>query len=195
MVMVDRMWAVDVEGSGKSPPEIVELAIAEMNGLRLTGRRMHWRFRPRNGISPSAARIHGIWDRDVEDAPELEDAADDVLTWLEDKPIVGHNVRVELTLLSDALEGWKPSAAYDTLRLARRLLPDEKKHGLEHLGAKLNLEGEAAQITGGLSHSAPYDAVLSALLMRRLLEPLMESDRDAAMAAADIQHSAQGSLL
>ena len=193
--MLRRMWAVDVEGSGKSPPEMVELAVAEMDGLQLTGRRKHWRFRPQNGISPVASRIHGIWDRDVAGAPELEDVADDVITWLEDKPIVGHNVRVELTLLSGALEGWEPSAAYDTLKLARKFLPAEAKHGLEHLGAKLNLDSEAARITGGLAHSAPYDAVLSALLMRYLLLPLTEPAQAAALREIDITQGSQGSLL
>jgi DNA polymerase III epsilon subunit-like protein len=114
-------------------PEIVELAIAEMEGLTPTGRSKHWRFKPKNGISPIAARIHGIWDEDVADAPELEDVVDDVLLWLEDKPIVGHNVKVEVDILSQALEGWEPAAAYDTLKIARRLLSAEEKHGLEHL--------------------------------------------------------------
>ena len=130
--MNEIMWAVDVEGSGKSPPEIVELAIAEMKGLTLTGRRKHWRFKPKKGISPMASHIHGIWDEDVVDAPDIEDVADDVLMWLEDKAIVGHNVKVEVDILSQALEGWEPTAAYDTLKIARRLLPAEEKHGLEY---------------------------------------------------------------
>jgi DNA polymerase III epsilon subunit-like protein len=82
---------------------------------------------PRAPANEPHAEVHGIWDRDVEDAPEVEDVADDLLTWLEDKPIVGHNVRVELGILTDALEGWEPTAAYDTLKLARRLLPDQPK--------------------------------------------------------------------
>jgi DNA polymerase III subunit epsilon len=193
--MAERMWAVDVEGSGKSPPEIVELAIVELDGLELTGHRKHWRLRPRNGISPIASRIHGIWDRDVEDAPEVEDVVDDLLTWLEDKPIVGHNVRVELGILTNALEGWAPSAAYDTLKLARRLLPDQPKYGLEHLGSALKLDAEAARITGALVHSAPYDAVLSALLLRHLLAPLDDTQRTALLAEADIRRGEQPSLL
>lgn len=193
--MSERMWAVDVEGSGKSPPEIVELAIAEMKGLTLTGRRKHWRFKPKKGISPIASRIHGIWDEDVADAPDLEDVVDDVLLWLEDKPIVGHNVKVEVDILGQALEGWEPSAAYDTLKIARRLLPAEDKHGLEHLGSKLGLSSRAGEITGGNAHSAPFDAVLSALLLDHMLGNRTEDDRRAILADADILGSVQGSLL
>ena len=193
--MSEIMWAVDVEGSGTSPPEIVELAIAEMKGLTLTGRSKHWRFKPKKVISPMAARIHGIWDEDVADAPDLEDVVDDVLLWLEDKPIVGHNVKVEVDLLSQAFEGWEPAAAYDTLKIARRLLPAEEKHGLEHLGTKLGLSPRAEKITGRKAHSAPFDAVLSALLLDHMLGNRTEDDRRAILTDADILRSVQGSLL
>jgi DNA polymerase-3 subunit epsilon len=193
--MTGRMWAIDVEGSGKTPPEIVELAIVQMDSLKLTHVTKHWRLHPKNGISPAVSRIHGIWEEDVAAAPEIEDIADDLLMWLEDLPIVGHNVRVELELLGRALDDWRPTAAFDTLRIARRLLPNEEKHGLEHLGAALGLEAAAAAATGGAAHSAPYDAVMSALLLVHLLEPLSDGERAQILAEADVLRGAQGSLL
>lgn len=190
-----RMWAVDVEGSGNTPPEIVELAIAELDGLALTGRSKHWRFRPKHGITPMASRIHGIWDSDVAEAPELEDVVDDVLMWLDDRPIVGHNVRVEVDILTGVLEGWKPEAAIDTLKLARRLLPSEPRFGLEHLGTSLGLTGRASEITGSKAHSAPFDAVLSAILLEQMLSGRDAEEVQALLREADILSSAQGSLL
>lgn len=193
--MIGRMWAIDVEGSGKTPPEIVELAIVKMDDLKLSHVRKHWRLHPKNGISPAVSRIHGIWEEDVAAAPEIEDIADDLLMCLADLPIVGHNVRVELELLRRALDDWEPTAAFDTLRVARRLLPNEKKHGLEHLGAILGLEAAAAAATGGGAHSAPYDAVLSALVLIHLLEPLSDAERVQILAEADVLGGAQGRLL
>lgn len=193
--MTTRMWAVDIEGSGSSPPEIVELAIVEMADLCLTGFMKHWRFRPKGGITSMASRIHGIWETDVRDAPEFEDVADDIVMWLQDAPIVGHNVRIEVDLLTAALEDWAPRAAFDTLKLSRRLLPSQSKHGLEHLGVALNLDKVAAKQTGGVAHSAPYDAVLSALLLGQLLGPLSPEEREAALLGADILRGAQASLL
>ncbi|MBP8231582.1 MAG: 3'-5' exonuclease [Rhizorhabdus sp.] len=193
--MNQRMWAVDVEGNGGSPAEIVELAIVEMEGLQLTGRYKHWRFKPKGGITPIVSRIHGIWERDVADAPEIEDVIDDVFEWLEDAPIVGHNVRVELEIIGRAMEDWQPSAAFDTLRIARRLVPNEKKHGLEYLGNTLGLLDAAGAATGGGSHSAPFDAALSAILLQHLLAPLSEAERQAVMEDADILRVQQGSLL
>ncbi len=193
--MSRRMWAVDVEGNGGSPPEIVELAIVEMEGLGLTGRRKHWRFKPKGGITPMASRIHGIWEGDVADAPELEDVVDDVLESIEDTPIVGHNVKVELDIIGRAIPDWKPTAAIDTLRVARRLLPGEKKHGLEHLGTVLGLNDRAAAVTGGAAHSAPFDAALSAILLDHLLKPLSDADRQVVLDDADILREQRGSLL
>lgn len=193
---MNRMWAVDVEGNGATPPEIVELGIVEMDGLRLTGRVKHWRFRPELEITPIVSRIHGITNEDVADAPPFDDVMDDILLWLEEAPIVGHNVRIELEALSKVLPGWKPAAAYDTLKVARRLLPYQEKFGLEPLGDALGLKDAASKaVGGGAAHSAPYDAAMSAILLERLLTPLSVTERDSVLMDADIINVRQGSLL
>ena len=191
-----RMWAVDVEGNGATPPEIIELGIVEMDDLRLTGKVKHWQFRPQREITPVVSRIHGITNDDVADAPPFEDVVDDILLWLEDSPIVGHNVRVELEALTRVLPDWKPAAAYDSLKVARRMLPNEEKFGLEQLGEVLGLKDVASQaVGGGVSHSAPYDAAMSAILLGRLLTPLSETERGSILMDADIINTRQGSLL
>jgi len=194
--MTERMWAVDVEGNGATPPEIIELGIVELDGLKLTGRFKQWRFRPKVEITPVVSRIHGISNEDVADAPPFEEVATDVMQWLEGPPIVGHNVRVELELLSPVLPCWRLAAAYDTLRVARRLLPKQEKHGLQFLGAVLGLEDAASlAVGGGTAHSAAYDAAMSAILLERLLAPLPQREREEIMIDADIIHGSQGSLL
>lgn len=194
--MNERMWAVDIEGNGKTPPEIVEIAIVELRGLERTGLRRNWRLRPPSGISPMASRIHGIWDQDVADAPDLEDVADDILTWLEDAPIVGHNVRVELEVLGRSLEDWSPTSAYDTLKLARTMLPDVPKHGLEALGAQLGLDVQAARETESTAHSALYDATLAAILLKHLLQPLSAEEQRRRFVEIDVlAPPSQGQLI
>ncbi len=194
MAVIRMMWAVDVEGSGMSPPEIVELAIVELDGLDLTGNRKSWRCRPRGGISPIASRIHGIRMEDVLDAPALEDIAARVHEWLEDRPIIGHNVRVDYDLLAQKLTGWQPQSVIDTLRLSRDLLPDQEKQSLQRLGADLGLDIMVERETGGTAHSALYDANLTARLFLHLIKPLSEGERDNAISKADILLGRQGSL-
>lgn len=191
-----RMWAVDVEGNGATPPEIIELGIVEMDELRLTGQVKHWRFRPQLEITPIVSKIHGITNEDVADAPPFDDVVDDILLWLEEATIIGHNVRVELDALSRALPDWKPAAAYDTLKVARRLLPNHEKFGLERLGDALGLKDAASQaVGGGAAHSAPYDAAMSAILLQRLLTPLSAAERESVLMDADILNPRQGSFL
>ena len=60
---MQTFWVIDVEGNGGSPPEIVELAMIEVSGLKLTGRRRNWLIKPGQPITAAVSRIHGLTDR------------------------------------------------------------------------------------------------------------------------------------
>jgi len=188
-------WVVDVEGNGGNPPEIVELAMVEVSGLVVTGRQRHWLIKPEQSITPAVTRIHGLTDADVAQSPSMDDIADDVLPWIEEAPIIGHNVRVEVDLLRRALPAWAPRIAIDTLKLARALKPELEAYGLEKLGVLLGLDREAAERTGRRHHSALYDATLTALIFVQLLQGVPPAKRDSFLRDADIFDQKQGSLL
>jgi DNA polymerase III epsilon subunit-like protein len=190
----DRYWVIDVEGSGSTPPEIVELAMLEIADLKLTGNKRHWLVRPKQPIEVSATRIHGLTDDDVIGAPSIEDIADDVLQWLEDTPIIGHNVRVELEIISRSIPDWSPRAAIDTLKLARLLRPGLPSYGLEKLGASLGHSDEAARLSESRHHSALYDATLTGLIFIDLVSSLPDGRRTV-LRDADILDPKQGNLL
>jgi DNA polymerase III subunit epsilon len=191
----NRLWVVDVEGSGGVPPEIVELAMLELADLTLTGNQRHWLIRPERPIQAAASHIHGLTDADVADAPSIEDIADDVLLWLNDAPIIGHNVRVELDIISRSFPDWAPRAAFDTLKLAKILRPGLESYGLEKLGAILGLSEEAALRSGRSHHSALYDATLTALVFVDLLSTLPDARRADVLRDADILDRRQATLL
>jgi DNA polymerase III epsilon subunit-like protein len=190
-----RFWVVDVEGSGGSPPEIVELAMLEVEHLALTDNKRHWFVQPERGIQPTATRIHGLTDDDVAGAPSMDDIADDVVVWLDGAPIVGHNVKVEVEILKRSLPDWTPSAAIDTLRLAKALKPGLESYSLANLGTKFGLADRAAQRTGTQHHSALYDTTLAALLFVHLLSPLTSDERQKMLRDANILDPKQGSFL
>jgi DNA polymerase III subunit epsilon len=192
---IDRYWVIDVEGSGSTPPEIVELAMLEVADLKLTGNKRHWLVRPKQPIEASATRIHGLTDDDVVGAPSIEDIAGDMLEWLEDTPIVGHNVRVELDIISRSVPDWTPRAAIDTLKLARTLRPGLPSYGLEKLGTALGYSDEAARRSESRHHSALYDATLTGLIFIDLVSTLPDDRRTAALRDANILDPRQGSLL
>lgn len=192
---MNRFWVIDVEGNGAVPAEIIELAMVEVIDKKLSGKSFHWLIKPKEPIRPSVTRIHGITDDDVVSSPTIEDVADDILTWIQDIPIVGHNVRVEVSSLKLALPDWKPTVAIDTLKMARSFHPSLSSYGLQSLGEHFGLTKKAHEISGTHHHAALYDAALAALLLIRLVEKLPENELQRALVDADYLNPKQGSFL
>jgi DNA polymerase III epsilon subunit family exonuclease len=188
----DAFWIVDVEGNGASPPEIVELAMAEIKAMVPTGNRKHWLIRPETPISPMVTRIHGIRNDDVADAPTFEEIADDVLTWLQDASIVGHNVKVDLDALKRALPGWEPKAAVDTLKMAKMAKPGLPSYGLANLSETLGLKPSWTGDHRTGSHSAPYDVAITATLFATLLVDVPIAERSRLLEEADVMEKQGG---
>lgn len=188
------LWVIDVEGNGASPPEIVELAMVQI-AEGVLGRQRHYFIRPQTPISPHVTRIHGITNEDVASAPSFEDITDDLMGWLEGAVIVGHNVKVEVDILTRNLPDWSPTQAIDTLRLARLVLPTLNSHSLESVGAALGLTPEARRLTGQGHHAALFDATLTALVFLELSARATQAGRPELVAEADILGSRQGRLL
>ncbi len=191
----EKAWVVDVEGNGATPPEIVEIALLELVDLRPSGRAFHWLVKPEQPISAAVTRIHGLTDEDVHGAPSIDDIAEDIARWTDEGVIIGHNVRIELEVIGRSIPKWQPSAAIDTLKLARALRPGLDSYSLEKLGSALDLTAEAERQTGLTHHSAQFDVALTALLFASLLNPLDRAGRDFRTREADILFKAQESFL
>ncbi|MGX5845092.1 3'-5' exonuclease [Mesorhizobium sp. ArgA1] len=191
----ETFFVMDVEGSGATPPEIVELAITSVNDLKIGARRWEWRVQPNGPIAAAATRIHGITQDDVAKAPSIDDIAGEIMTWTDGQRIIGHNVRVELEIISRSIPDWKPSMAIDTLRLAKAIRPGLTSYGLENLSQALNISEEAERLTGGRHHSAAFDTVVTALLFIELISSLPANSRMTALMGADILNNRQGVLL
>jgi DNA polymerase III epsilon subunit-like protein len=191
----NHFWIVDVEGSGGNPPEIVELAILEINDLALTGKRLHWLVHPRQPIQPIASRIHGLTNADVAHSPTIEDIEDDVLLWIDGAQIIGHNIRVELDIISRYIPNWSPRCAIDTMKLARISRPSMESYGLGKLGDALGHTEKAAKMSGYGHHSALYDVTLTALIFIDLLSEMSIDQRIKALNASDILSPPQMELL
>ncbi|MCF4123006.1 3'-5' exonuclease [Antribacter sp. KLBMP9083] len=152
---------IDVEGNGARPPELVELAVVPIRAGQV-GSPGTWLVRPPSPITWQARAIHGISDADVATAPTIDQIADDVRTVLQDAVVVGHNVHVDLDVLTRSLPGWQPLERIDTLRLARRTwrLPSYR------LGALVEHRHLDAGLPAGLRpHRADYDALVTARLL------------------------------
>lgn len=156
---------VDVEGNGQHPADLVELAVVPIRAGAI-GEPTSWLVRPDEPITPFARRIHGITNEQVADAPVFADIQADVLSALDAGALVGHNVHVDTGVLRRKLGTWRCPEVFDTLQLARRLLPDASSYKLGALVEAFNLaEGLSPDLT---PHRATYDVLVTARLFVRL---------------------------
>ena len=156
---------VDVEGNGQQPPDLVELAVVPIVSGRIR-EPASWLVKPERPIKYFATRIHGITTADVADAPGFESIADKVRASLDVSALIAHNAHVDIGVLQCELPGWQPPEVFDTLKLARRLLPNQPGYKLGELVRSLNLaEGLSGDLT---PHRAAYDALVTARLFVRL---------------------------
>lgn len=162
-----RVVVVDIEGNGRQPPEIVELAIVVIEGGVIAGPPSSWLVRPRSSITTRVAALHGIDDNTVRDAPRFEEIADSVIAILEDSFLVAHNASVEYAILSDVLPRWRPDGIIDTLAMARTFTPGLPSYSLARIAESAGIRYQPAGSDERL-HRAGYDAYLTALLFRHL---------------------------
>ncbi|GAB3285855.1 3'-5' exonuclease [Parasphingorhabdus pacifica] len=151
---------IDVEGNGQRPPDLVELASVPISG-GVIGEPTSWLVRPQSKITWQARKIHGLSDRDVAGQPAFEEVADEVLRHLGSAMQIGHNVRIDLDVMSRKLPAWRPVEAFDTLRMARATWSLSSFR----LGALVEHRGLAVGVPDELRpHRAEYDALVTARL-------------------------------
>jgi DNA polymerase III epsilon subunit-like protein len=102
----------------------------------------------------------------VADCPLFEAIKDEVRAALDVDTLVAHNAHVDVGVLQRKLGDWKCPEIFDTLKLARRLVPDESSYKLGSLIDAFNLAGELSE--GLTPHRATYDALVAARLFVRL---------------------------
>ncbi|MCS7040754.1 MAG: 3'-5' exonuclease, partial [Caldilineales bacterium] len=158
--------------------EIVELAAARYCHGQPAGELFFSFVRPERGyIPPAATQVHGIRYEDVAEAPPLREVLPRFLDYLGDATVVGHNIaRFDNRFLDRACgvlrnHGFNPHYV-DTLRLARRLWPDEPHHDLTTLRARLGL-------AAAVEHRAGADVQATAEVFLALLRQVVrEKERE-----------------
>jgi DNA polymerase III epsilon subunit family exonuclease len=120
------------------PSRICEIgAIKTREGKELE--RFHSLVNPREPISEDAARIHGITDKMVRQAPPFGQVAPSFLEFSRGTVFVAHNTAFDLVVLNDELKraGLAPwqGAAVDTVRLARKAFSGLPSYGLDGLAS------------------------------------------------------------
>ncbi|MEU5383232.1 3'-5' exonuclease [Kitasatospora cineracea] len=165
-----KLLVVDTEGSGASPPDLVEVAAVPITAGTVRADAIRQTLvRPPHPVTPRAAALNGLTNQVLAHAPVWESIADQVRTDLDGAWIAAHNATVDYRLLARMLPGWEPAGVICTLRLARALHPDLPRHTLDALLTALPVP---LTDVAGLRHRAAYDAHATALLLLAIAEPL-----------------------
>lgn len=143
MKPAEKLLFVDLEttGANAANDRITEIGIVT---VELDGRVDRWSsfVNPGVRIPPFIQQLTGIDDAMVEYAPSFASLADEVSMRLSGGLFIAHNARFDYGFLHHAFArtGHDLSAdALCTVKLSRKLYPDEKKHNLDILIARHEL--------------------------------------------------------
>lgn len=168
-----RHWAeidysvVDVEGNGQTPQEIIEIAVIQIQKGVVQRDPQVWLIKPNKIVTPQATSLHGISNEDLHSSPSFEDISKELLVFLEGRVIIGHNVSVDVRLISEKLPLWVPPETLDTLKMARHVFPGLASYSLDAL-----CNAVAIQPPDRKSHRADSDAAVTADLFLHMARRL-----------------------
>lgn len=158
--------SLDLELTGFDPlvDEILEIGAV---WFTLDGQGMHtikeWSqvVRPSREVRPKILALTGITRQEISDAPPLTEVRERLATELENCILVGHNIGVDASFLSQVGIP-APTHSIDTLQLVQWLLPTHHSYNLENLMHLFSLKHFEA-------HRALDDAKATAALLLELL--------------------------
>jgi len=171
-----ELVCVDLETTGGSSAlnRIIEIGIVHLAGGTVVD---EWSslVNPGTRVPPSIEAFTGITNRMVADAPRFADIADLVRERLEGRLFVAHNARFDYGFLRREFQRLGRnyrSPVLCSVKLSRRLHPEERGHGLDAVMARHGLDCSAR-------HRALGDARVVAEFLR-----LLRRTRDPAQLAA-----------
>lgn len=169
--MRDIIVAVDLETTGLDPSyeRIIEIGAVKFQGDEILE---EWQslVQPGCPIPFNVTQLTGITDEDVSDAPALSRVLPDLRHFIGDAPILGHNVRFDLSFLQRAgLHLSNPGI--DTYVLASVMYPAAPRYNLTALSTMLGVQE-------GNAHRALDDVFMTVALYQDLWRRILDLPLD-----------------
>lgn len=165
--MINSYVALDLETTGLNPStdRIIEIGAAKViDGVIVST--FTTLVNPQVPVSSKVNKLTGINSQMLENQPLIGDVIADVIEYTEDIPILGHNVIFDFSFLKKAAVNNKLNFerdGIDTLKMARRILPNLEHKGLEYLCNYFSIYPEN-------NHRALDDALSALKLYEKLYE-------------------------
>ncbi len=136
---MSKIVAVDIETTGLNPNEdaIIEIGAVKFDGSRVED---EWStlVNPRRPIPSFISQLTGISNPMVRNAPLLLDVIGDLIAFVGDIPVVGHNISFDLSFLRQA-RALRTNIDIDTYELAAVLMPTATRYNLSALAQQLGV--------------------------------------------------------
>lgn len=172
---MDAYIVVDLEMTGLNPKKDRILEIGAVRVERgIVCDTFHRMVNPHMRLPEEIIKLTGITDEMVCEGCDSERAVQDFLAFAERLPLVGHNLMYDYAFLKQSAVNQGISLekeGLDTLKLARKFLPELEKKSLDYLCEHLS-------IMRANEHRALDDAKATAELLRYLRERFYEQEPD-----------------
>lgn len=100
-----RIVFIDCETTGlEEDDRIIEIGLVEMYENNITGREFHSFFNPHKLSTNSAFSVHGLSEKFLSDKPDFSSKYQEILEFIEDAILVGHNIEFDLRFLDQELK-------------------------------------------------------------------------------------------
>ena len=155
--------SLDLETTGLDPEsdEIIEVAAVQFRDGEVIAT-FHSLVNPGRPLPYRSQLLCGIAQSDVDAAPPFSELACELVSFLDECPVIGHNISFDLSFLSQkGIQLSNPT--YDTLELSRILLPELSEHALPSVARYLG-------IPCPVHHRALADAITAKELFLALLD-------------------------
>lgn len=164
--LLARFVSVDVETTGLKPSSqrIIEVALVRFEGGVETAR-FNRLVNPGCRIPAYISKLTGIRNDDVDDAASFRDLAQEIVEFIGEDVLVGHNVGFDIGFLNAELQRARVARlvneTIDTLTLATKLIPGLRRPSLDRVA-------KAVGISPRKIHRAGVDAAMTAEVALRL---------------------------
>lgn len=159
--IVDDYCVLDTETTGLSAyyDEIIEIGILRVRDNKIVGQYSQL-IQPENEIDPFITALTGITNEMVAGMPSITEVKDEVLSFLGDDIILGHNTSFDIRFLNEGFNQAINNPYMDTMQFARKVFPELKHHRLSDLTEYLGLtNNEHRSIADCIATKELYDAI------------------------------------
>lgn len=170
--MIQDYTSLDIETTGLNPKldKIIEVGAIKVRNGKITGRYESLVY-PGRKLGEVVSELTGIRNCDLSGAPEPDEVIPKLLAFIGEDILVGHSVLFDYSFVKRAAVNLGltfEKTGIDTLKLARRFLPELESRGLSSLCDYFSIPLKA--------HRAGEDAQATSILYGKLLENFYEEE-------------------